>query len=700
MALVVKDRVKVTTTTTGTGTITLGAAASGFQSFAVIGNANQTYYTIVGGSEWEVGIGTYTSSGTTLSRDTVLDSSNAGNKVNFSAGSKDVFVVYPAGRSVMTDFEQTISNKTVITTTQTALQYATSNLPSIKPALLLDFANTEQLDPRITFTRASEGRYYDGKTFAKAEENLLLQSQAWATSPWFLNIGGSVTAVNNAATAPDGTSTATSLTFSAQFGSQAQSVTTISGLSYTFSFWAKRISGNTALHINHFDSTTGANTAFTITNDWVRYSVTVLGKSGGGVVQFGVQDRNASGFGEIQVWGAQLEQRSAVSAYTATTTQPITRYQPQLMTAASGVGRLDHNPVTGASDGFLVEEQRTNLLTYSAQFDNAAWTKTRSSITANTIVAPDGTLTGDKLVEDTTVSNTHVVYAPDYAATNTTLTATVYAKAGERSQFFLELSNFATGFGGALFNLSTGVATNITNAGDYTNTSASISAVGNGWYRCSITTTKGSLNSTNRWIIELYNGSTTQYTGNGYSGIYIWGAQLEAGSFPTSYIPTVAAQVTRSADAASMTGTNFSSWYRPDEGTFYSESLISRQSATAGTGVFTAGELATGNYIAVGYRAAGSTLAQVVFNSVAQADFSPTGVIAANQVFKCALAVKVNDFAVSGNAGAVVTDTSGNLPVIDKLYLGVNVNYLNGTIRKIAFYPARLTNAQLQALTS
>ena len=113
MALVVKDRVKVTTTTTGTGTITLGSAASGFQDFSVIGNANQTYYTIVGGSEWEVGIGTYTASGTTLSRDTVLDSSNSGSKVNFSAGSKDVFVVYPAGRSVMTDVPQTLTNKTI-----------------------------------------------------------------------------------------------------------------------------------------------------------------------------------------------------------------------------------------------------------------------------------------------------------------------------------------------------------------------------------------------------------------------------------------------------------------------------------------------------------------------------------------------------------------------------------------------------------
>lgn len=96
MALILADRVQETTTTTGTGTVTLAGAVSGFQSFAAIGNGNSTYYTITGGSEWEVGIGTYTSSGTTLSRTTVLSSSNAGSLVNFSAGSKNVFVTYPA----------------------------------------------------------------------------------------------------------------------------------------------------------------------------------------------------------------------------------------------------------------------------------------------------------------------------------------------------------------------------------------------------------------------------------------------------------------------------------------------------------------------------------------------------------------------------------------------------------------------------
>ena len=101
MAFVVKDRVKETTTTTGTGTITLAGAVTGFQAFSVIGDGNTTFYTIAGGAEFEVGIGTYTLSGTTLSRTTILESSNAGAAVNFSAGTKDVFVTYPAERSVI-----------------------------------------------------------------------------------------------------------------------------------------------------------------------------------------------------------------------------------------------------------------------------------------------------------------------------------------------------------------------------------------------------------------------------------------------------------------------------------------------------------------------------------------------------------------------------------------------------------------------
>src|SRR5210317_343756 len=106
MALVVKDRVKETTSTTGTGTVTLAGASTGFQSFSVIGDGNTTYYTLVSGNNWEVGLGTYTASGTTLSRDTVLESSNSGSKITL-AGTSDVFCTYPAEKAVVQDSTNT-----------------------------------------------------------------------------------------------------------------------------------------------------------------------------------------------------------------------------------------------------------------------------------------------------------------------------------------------------------------------------------------------------------------------------------------------------------------------------------------------------------------------------------------------------------------------------------------------------------------
>ena len=128
MAFVLADRVRETTTTTGTGTVTLAGAVLGFQTFSAIGNGNTTYYTIagIGTSEWEVGIGTYTSSGTTLSRDTVLASSNSGSAVNFSAGTKDVFCDYPAGRAVIggqgyVENTYTITSSSTVTTGSNAI---------------------------------------------------------------------------------------------------------------------------------------------------------------------------------------------------------------------------------------------------------------------------------------------------------------------------------------------------------------------------------------------------------------------------------------------------------------------------------------------------------------------------------------------------------------------------------------------------
>jgi hypothetical protein len=140
MALVLADRVKETTGTTGTGTVTLLGAVSGYQSFSVVGNANTTYYAIVGATtEWEVGIGTYTSSGTTLSRDTVLASSNSGSLVNFAAGTKDVFLTLPAGVTVVSSNNSGTSGQVLTSNgTGAAPSWQASAGGSQMPKALLD----------------------------------------------------------------------------------------------------------------------------------------------------------------------------------------------------------------------------------------------------------------------------------------------------------------------------------------------------------------------------------------------------------------------------------------------------------------------------------------------------------------------------------------------------------------------------------
>ena len=151
MALVLKDRVKETSTTAGTGTITLDGAVTGFQSFSAVGNGNTTYYAIVDNATgaWEVGIGTYTSSGTTLSRDTVLSSSNAGSLVSFTSNPKDVFVTYPSEKSVYEDAANVVVQTSygAITATSAAL---TTGTVSTTPSSNTDIANKQYVDGLVT----------------------------------------------------------------------------------------------------------------------------------------------------------------------------------------------------------------------------------------------------------------------------------------------------------------------------------------------------------------------------------------------------------------------------------------------------------------------------------------------------------------------------------------------------------------------
>lgn len=550
----------------------------------------------------------------------------------------------------------------------------TLDRPSIRPSLLLDFANTRSLDPRITFTRASTGTFYDPTSSAIAEQNLLLQSQTFGTT-WITANGTLTTGILD----PSSGTTATTLTATSANATVYETVTLLA-LPYTISFYVQRVTGTGTVNLT-LDGTNF--TAITVTGSWVRYSATVTPTAGSKTV--GIQLVTSGD--AVNIWGAQLEQRSTVSSYTLTTTATITNYIPVLQTAASGVARFNCNPTTRESLGLLIEESRTNLFTYSDDFSDAVWNKGTNSITSNTIVSPDGTLDGDKFVEDTT-TGPHSISIAISVTTGTVYTLSVYAKKAERTQCAFVFS--AVGFGTTtsdFFDLSNGTVL-ASQSG-----AASITAVGNDWYRI-ITTRTATATASSTFQIRTAASGSSSTVGNGYNGLYIWGAQLEAGAFPTSYIPTAASQVTRASDNASMTGTNFSSWYNVGQGSFYSEFIpYVTSSSSLRSIVFV--DAAIPLYIVQNtttLRTYDGTTVVVTANSI-------TGGVAQ----KGAVGYGQSSVSLTLNAGTVATGSFDGQYGTTAAYFGSSNSasqLLNGTIKRFAYYPTRLSNTELQGLTS
>ena len=702
MTLVVGDRIQETTTTTGTGTITLLGAVTQFQSFAAgVGNGNSTYYTIAdqSGVNWEEGIGTYTTSGSTLTR-TVLASSNAGALVNFPAGTKNVFCSYPAKAAVL------------------AAPYA---YPTVSPTLNLDFANSATVDPRITFVRNSTATYYDGKTTAMAEQNLLTYSQDFSNAAWYVAANNPIT--SSTLTAPDGTATGSMWTESGSGTTnyfyytiantvQASQVVTVSiFLKYGTRQYVKVTAGSAGSTFNIMvDVQNGVITASgiegyglyttssisSVANGWYRVSLTGsfnIASSAGMLVQASDVSSFSAGVPSVTpstktvlFWGAQLEQRSSATAYTPTTTTAITNYIPVLMTAPAGVPRLDYNPTTGQALGLLIEESRTNLYTYSQDFSNTtAWSGSGGTRTTNAIVAPDGSLTGNRLTEDT-ANSTHGFIANTTPASGTTISISVYMKANGRSLVGFSGGGFAGQGNACMWDIGNGIMNSNTGG------KGSITPVGNGWYRCSLSfTTSNTVVFT--WNID--NGSGATYTGNGYSGIYIWGAQLEAGSFATSYIPTTSATVTRTADQASMTGTNFSSWYNQAQGSLYCQFDYPGYTGMP-MGFCSLSDVWDGFYIA--------TATAVTAQIEQGAKLSNVYTVAPNTPYKIMLSYAQSNYA-SAIAGVVSTSTT--VGPVTNLNTRLSISSLTsiafpytGHIRKINYYATALPSAVLQSLTS
>jgi hypothetical protein len=385
--------------------------------------------------------------------------------------------------------------------------------------------------------------------------------------------------------------------------------------------------------------------------------------------------------------------------FTRASSGTVTNSAGQIVTATTNEARFDHNPVTGESLGLLVEEQRTNLLLLSADFDNVYWDKTRSSIGATKVLAPDGSITGAELIEDTS-TNTHQLRRAINFTSGVAYTISIFAKATVSPRFF------QIQFPSAAFSSNRRPYFDVVNGTAIADidTTVLIQPFRDGWYRCSATMT-ATVTTSATFVYQLSDQASTvnpSYTGDGTSGIHIWGAQLEAGAFPTSYIPTTTAAVTRSADVASITGSDFISWYRADAGTVFSAWSTS---APSGQQVWTISNATLDESIRVDTSVAAvsnNTRLVVIDNNSLQAGLA-VGLYTPGSRRKTALAYQQDNFAGVADGAAVVTDTAGTLPTVDRLFIGANWagsgGFLGGPIRRITFWPTRLSNASLQTLT-
>ena len=366
---------------------------------------------------------------------------------------------------------------------------------------------------------------------------------------------------------------------------------------------------------------------------------------------------------------------------------------PLLRTAAINEPRLEYD-ASGNPLGLLIEEARTNAKQYSEVF-TTGWSISATTVTSNSTdtTAPDSTNNATKLQVSSFIHETRCRSTASFAQ-NVDYAFSVFAKAGTSS--WLKLRNIGVGDGSSetdtvWFNLSTGSVGTATS-----NLTPKIESVGNGWYRCSIS---GTVINTALSLIDV-----SVVSGNGFvinntvgDNIYIYGAQLETGAFPTSYIPTSGSTVTRAADIASLPVERFA--YNQAQG-----SVVVAASSFANLSGSDNG------YVAVLSDGTSNNRIQVLLRDSSQGFITgglgglDAGSVAQSQTTKLAMTVKTNDAGLSLNGGAVVTATSGNIPSpITDLRLGgrtsLNSATLCGHIKQIQYYPKRLSNTELQLLT-
>jgi hypothetical protein len=544
----------------------------------------------------------------------------------------------------------------------------------------------------FTFTRASLAMGYDatGK-LTYGPNNLCLQSQALGTSPWGSQSAGAGSApivTNNYAVAPDGTMTATrvqvSLGGGTVSGDQSYPVQGCTCPTARGSFYVKTNDGSTkTIYVRGQNAATKV-----VTGTWTRIDFEAGTLSG---TQFGIglrggQSPACSDSADLLVWGAQLE---AVTYQTTPST-----YYPTTSAAYYGP-RLVYDPVTLASLGILVEEARTNLLLYSQDFATT-WVPTAATVTANATTSPDGTSNADTLKEDSATTGHYVEQSIVKAASAITYTTSVYVKRGSGTRNMQLRVDALSGANAVLvdFDLGAVTATFNSQAGTFTYSTgtATITSVGSGWYRCSYTLTTGTELFV-RARCSMLSGSTVTYTGDNTSSLFLFQAQLEAGTGASSPIPTTTAAVTRAADVPNLTGLTLPAAY-----TLVAEGIC----PTLVSGNFPAMLGFTGS---VGISVAGSNGAPGANMGGATYNTSFGALRTAGQSVNAAFRAETNNANGAGNGtlGAVDTSFTPTTGAITNFYFGLSssaANPWNSTISRIRIFNRALADAQLQSLTA
>jgi hypothetical protein len=404
-----------------------------------------------------------------------------------------------------------------------------------------------------------------------------------------------------------------------------------------------------------------------------------------------------SSTGTLIAFGYQLEVGDIATAYIPTTTAAVS------VGPVSNVPRLDY--LGSTCPRLLLEPQRTNLALFSEQFDNAAWTKGDLTVSANNATSPDGFTNADRMVE-TTATGQHLAFQSLTVANGSTYTFTIFLKAQQRNAVSLQLADDSNRFT-TLFDVSAGTILTTRNTGTPVGTSNSIVNYGNGWYRCSITMTQ-SAGTTMIPHFALSNSNTPTwdgfdfptYAGNTANGLLAYGAALELGAYATSYIPTLAASVTRVADAASKTG--ISSLIGQTEGTLFME--IDFDNIDKGPQQLMELHQDANNRfgLAIFYDSFANTNPIQIYQFYAGGLEVNIQTIPNTGKVKAAVGYKSNDWVFYVNGQQIGTDTSASVPTTSTLYLGYNGStyQIGNGINQALLFKTRLTNAQIQELTS